>query len=45
MYVNQPGLLQTIVADHWEAVKLRLERKLPTDVFAAATTAVEKMLR
>ncbi len=45
MKVVQSGLLQTILQDHWQAVKPRLKRKLPADVFAAAANAVEKTLR
>ena len=45
MGVNQSGQLQTILQDHWQAVKPRLARKLPAEVAAAAETAVEKTLR
>lgn len=43
--MNPPGLLQTILRDHWQAVLPRLARKLPADVAAAARTAIEKTLR
>jgi hypothetical protein len=40
-----PGLLQTILRDHWRRVEPLLSRQLPADVAAAARTAVEKALR
>ena len=43
--MNQPGLLQTILRDHWQALKPKLVRKLPAEVAAAAESAVEKTLR
>jgi hypothetical protein len=43
--VNQPGLLQTILGDHWQALKPKLVRKLPAEVATAAQVAVEKTLR
>jgi hypothetical protein len=42
--VNQSGQLQTILGDHWQAVKPKLARKLPAEVAAAAEVAVEKTL-
>lgn len=43
--MNQPGLLHSILRDHWHAVKARLKHKLPADVAAAARNAIEKTLR
>ncbi len=40
-----PGVLQTILQDHWRRVEPLLARRLPADVAAAARTAVEKALR
>src|SRR5260370_11842448 len=40
-----PGLLQTILRDHWARVAPLLTKRLPADVAAAARTAVEKALR
>jgi hypothetical protein len=40
-----PGLLQTILRDHWPQVEPLLVRRLPPDVAAAARAAVEKALR
>src|SRR5712692_808840 len=40
-----PGLLQTILRDHWARVEPLLSRRLPADVAAAARAAVEKALR
>jgi len=40
-----PGLVQTILRDHWPQVAPLLARRLPADVAAAARTAVEKALR
>src|SRR5712692_11314135 len=40
-----PGLLQTILRDHWVRVAPLLTKRLPADVAAAARTAVEKALR
>jgi hypothetical protein len=40
-----PGLLQTILRDHWRRVEPLLSRRLPADVAAAARTAVEKARR
>lgn len=42
--MNQPGQLQTILRDHWQALKPKLARKLPAEVAAAAESAVEKTL-
>ncbi len=40
-----PGLLQTILRDHWPQVEPLLARRLPPAVAAAARAAVEKALR
>jgi hypothetical protein len=40
-----PGLLQTILRDHWARVEPLLARRLPPAVAAAARAAVEKALR
>jgi hypothetical protein len=40
-----PGLLQTILRDHWPRVMPLLTKRLPADVAAAARPAVEKALR
>src|SRR5436309_7600026 len=40
-----PGLLQTILRDHWARVAPLLTQRLPADVAAAARVAVEKALR
>jgi Putative transposase/Transposase zinc-binding domain len=40
-----PGLLQTILRDHWVRVAPLLNRRLPADVAAAARGGVEKALR
>src|SRR5206468_3221765 len=40
-----PGLLQTILRDHWARVEPLLAQRLPPDVAAAARSAVEKALR
>ncbi len=40
-----PGLLQTILHDHWARVVPLLTQRLPADVAAAARAAVEKALR
>ena len=39
-----PGLLQTILRDHWSRVEPLLARRLPAEVAAAARTAVAKAL-
>jgi hypothetical protein len=40
-----PGLLRTILRDHWARVAPLLTQRLPADVAAAACVAVEKALR
>jgi hypothetical protein len=40
-----PGLLQTMLRDHWARVEPLLSRRLPPAVAAAARAAVEKALR
>src|SRR5712692_9446265 len=40
-----PGVLQTILQDHWRRVEPLLAQRLPADVAAAARTAAEKALR
>jgi Putative transposase/Transposase zinc-binding domain len=40
-----PGLLQTILRDHWPRVAPLLTQRLPADVAMAARVAVEKALR
>src|SRR5712691_2475196 len=40
-----PGLLRTILQDHWARVAPLLTKRLPADVAAAARAAVEKALR
>src|ERR1700737_3871187 len=39
-----PGLLRTILEDHWARVAPLLTQRLPADVAAAARAAVEKAL-
>lgn len=41
---DEPNVIRTIIAEHWEAVKPILERYLPKDVKDAVVTSVEKML-
>jgi len=43
--VTAPGLLHTILQDHWPALEPSLERYLPAEVVAAARDAVAKALR
>jgi hypothetical protein len=43
--VTTPGLLRTLLKDHWEQVEPLLDRSLPADVAAAARAAVSKALR
>jgi hypothetical protein len=43
--VTEPGLLHTILEDHWPALEPLLERYLPAEVAAAARDAVAKALR
>jgi hypothetical protein len=43
--VTEPGLLHTILVDHWPRLEPLLERYLPTEVAAAAREAVAKALR
>jgi hypothetical protein len=45
MEERAPGLLQTILRDHWQRVEPLLTRRLPPAVAAAARAAVEKALR
>src|SRR5712692_10085653 len=45
MEERAPGLLQTILRDHWHRVEPLLARRLPPAVAAAARAAVEKALR
>jgi hypothetical protein len=45
MEEKAPGLLQTILRDHWPRVEPLLARRLPPAVAAAARAAVEKALR
>lgn len=45
MEERAPGLLQTILRDHWQRVEPLLARRLPPAVAAAARAAVEKTLR
>src|SRR6266851_1438797 len=45
MEERAPGLLQTILRDHWQRVEPLLARRLPPAVAAAARAAVEKALR
>jgi hypothetical protein len=40
-----PGLLQTILREHWSRVEPLLPQRLPPEVAAAAQTAVAKALR
>jgi len=42
---DEPCLLRTIVADHWESVERILGRHLPQDVKNGVVSSVEKMLR
>lgn len=43
--MTEPGLLHTILQDHWPWLEPLLERFLPADVAAAAREAVAKALR
>ncbi len=43
--MTEPGLLHTILQDHWPRLEPLLERFLPADVAAAARDAVAKALR
>jgi hypothetical protein len=45
MEEKAPGLLLTILRDHWHRVEPLLSRRLPPAVAAAARAAVEKALR
>src|SRR5712691_6480972 len=45
MEEKAPGLLQTILRDHWQRAEPLLARRLPPAVAAAARAAVEKALR
>lgn len=45
MYARSPGLLITILSDHWLQVKQDVLSRLPCCIRAAAETAVEKALR
>src|SRR5712692_3504893 len=45
MEEKAPGLLETILRDHWLRVEPLLARRLPPAVAAAARAAVEKALR
>ena len=42
---DEPDLLRTIIADHWESVKPILGRHVPTEVKDSVASGVEKMLR
>ncbi|MGH8702677.1 MAG: IS91 family transposase [Burkholderiales bacterium] len=43
--MTAPGLLHTILEDHWPALEPSLDRYLPAEVVAAARDAVAKALR
>jgi hypothetical protein len=43
--VTEPGLLETLLRDHWPRLEPRLDRFLPAEVAAAARDAVAKALR
>lgn len=42
---DEHGLLRTIIAEHWDALKPILGRFVPKEVESAVASAVEKMLR
>jgi hypothetical protein len=42
--VSSPGLLRSILADHWESVEPLLDRRLPPNVAEAVRRAVPKVL-
>jgi hypothetical protein len=43
--VTKPGLLHTLLRDHWPRLEPLLDRSLPADVAAAVRDAVPKVLR